>query len=353
MPHVGGGSNSGGYHSGGSGSKGSSSITSIKRDIYGNEHSKYYIRPGFYFNCIYVPYSRIHRGYNAIRGFLSILFLGLIFIGLGLCSVFFKSFGQSLEEYSLNRYSEIYDSNDKSYEYNVLIEIVAYDNLKEVDYMPIVGDNIDKSIDEIFGNQNSLFGGSLANELKNKENKVETLYEMLTKALSDTNSTLSLKYYEENTYSSDIINRTTYDSGSDLELKEKMQEFYNITGYNISFDISTYDQAYPTRYYGLVFMSLIGSALIIYSIVYMVLAIKAVKRINEEDKNGNLKEYYEGDISYEEQIKRHPLDEPYKYSINEYEELKKEFEINQEDYKVEPIEAEKEETNKEETDETK
>ena len=332
MPHVGGGSNSGGFHSGGS--HGSSSINTIRRDIYGNEHSKYYVRPGFYFNSIYVPYSRVHRGYKAIRGFLSILILGLVFIGLGLCSVFFKSFGQSLEDYSLKRYSEVYDENDKSYEYNILIEIVAYDNLKEVDYMPIVGDNVDYSIDEIFGNQKSLFGGFLASELQKEENKVENLYKILTKSLSDTNDTLLTKYYEENAYSSKIINRTKFDSGSDIELKLELEKFYTNTGYNISIDISTYNQAYPRTYYGLFFMGIIGLALIIYSIVYINLAVRAVKVINEEDKNGNLKEYYEGDISYEEQIKRHPLDEPYKYSINEYNELKKEFELDNKSFEV-------------------
>ena len=83
-------------------------------------------------------------------------------------------------------------------------------------------------------------------------------------------------------------------------------------------------------------------ALIIYSLVYIGFAIRAVKKINEADKNGNLKEYYEGDISFEEQIKRHPLDEPYTYSQAEYDELKKEFEINKADYEMEPIEPIKE-----------
>lgn len=340
MPHVGGGSNSGGFHSGGSHSGGSTS--SIRRDIYGNDHSRYYIRPGFYFHMIYVPYSRIHRGYNAVRGFITILILGLIFVGLGILSAFSNVFSQSLEEYSIERYEEIYDSNDSSYEYNVLIEVVIYDDLKELDYMPIVGDSLDKEVDEIFGNEKSLFGGKFAKGLEAKENKAEDLYAILANALSETNDTLTKKYYEDNTNTSKIVNRTEYDSGSDVELMLELNEFYMITGYNICIDVSTFNQAYPREYYGLFFMGAIGLALIIYSLVYIGFAIRAVKKINEADKNGNLKEYYEGDISFEEQIKRHPLDEPYTYSQAEYDELKKEFEINKADYEVEPIEPIKE-----------
>lgn len=335
MPHVGGGSSShGGFHSGGSHS---SAPRAPRRDIYGKEHHSYYIRPGFYFSGIYVPYSRVHRGYYAIRGIIALICVGIFIVGLGIGTLHLRGSEDALESYSLNRYSEVYQQ-DSNYEYNVLVEIVAYDNLKELDYMPIVGDNLDYSIDQMFGNQSSFFGNKLYNNLNKYEYQVSSLADALNTSLMELNERIDLLYsnplYSNNVKDIKIINNTTYSIGDDTSLKEAMNHFYELTGYNICIDISTYDTAYPQAYYMLIVLSIIGGGVIIFGFYRLIKTIIAVEKINEADKNDDLGKYFEGDIKYDEYRKKHSMDEPYTYNPNEYEELKKEFETNPKDFEV-------------------
>lgn len=333
MPHVGGGSNSGGFHSGGSGSSSSSSIP--KTDVYGNTHSKYYIKPGYYYHSIYVPYSRVHRGLHAIGGLFVILLVGLLFIGAAVLSIFKTKTDSALEEYSLDRYSDVY-THDKSYECNLLIEIVAYENLKEIDYLPIVGDNVVITIDEMFGNQYTYFGGAFKEELDKTEDKVLNLYSILATSLGKTNDSITQKYYTGNTYASQILNRTTNDLGDTTALEAEIEEFYTLTGYNITIDISTYKSVYHISYPLTIGLFLAGIGIITFGMVMIIKTLRAVKKINEEDKKGNLKEYYEGEVSYEEHIKKYSMDEPYTYNKSEYDDLRKEFEIDKKEYEMNP-----------------
>lgn len=328
MPHVGGGSSSsGGFHSGGH-----SSGTKIapRKDIYGNIHRSFYFRPGFYFQTIYVPYSRVHRTFYAIRGFITLILLGIILIGFGISTSFIRVTSQALVDYSIQRYKDIYSSSEDE----LLIEIVAYDNLKEIDYLPIVGDNIHLDIDSMFGNQKSTFGGILFNELEQTEEKVTNIYSIVASSLTKTTATITKKYGQNSINKSRVYNNTTYVLGDDSSIKNALNEFYEVTGYSISLDISTFDQAYPRQYYMLIFLSTLGGVFIIYSIFRLIKALDAVKVINEADKNDDLEKYYEGEISFEEQKKRHSMDEPYKYNPKEFEELKKEFEIKKEDFEI-------------------
>lgn len=344
MPHVGGGSNSGGFHSGGS--SGSTSIRSIpKTDVYGNAHSKYYLYPGFYYHGVYVPYSRVHRRYNAIRSYLIFMLISLAIIGMGIASIFVTKYDEALEDYSLDRYSDVY-KHDKNYEYNIMIEIIAYDNQKEIDYLPIVGDEVAKDIDNMFGNQKTIFGGNLAENIRYEDNKVKSLYNAIAQALDLTNNSISKSYYSNNTYSTKIINRTKFDLGDDTKLMEEMEEFYTLTGYNIIIDINNYKSAYHPNYPFMIIFFCMGSFLLVYSVYHVFKSLNAVKMINIEDEKGNLEEYYEGEIFYEDQVKKYSMDEPYKYNRAEYDELKKEyekefeidkskFEIDKEDYESE------------------
>ena len=331
MPHVGGGHSShGGFHS--SGGSHSSTPRAPRKDVYGNTHNTYYLRPGFYFNSIYVPYSRVHRGYYAIRGIIFMIFFGIFIIGLGVGTLHLRGSEDALESYSLERYSEVYNIKDSNYESNVLIEIVAFDNLMEIDYMPIVGDNLDMNIDAMFGNQYSIFGAKFYNALNKYEYQVTNLYTALYNSLRDFNDYIDFLYYDQlytyNTMHIQVLNNTTFDLGDDTLLKDEMIRFYNLTGYNICIDVNTFDTAYPPAYYMLIILSTIGGLIIIYGFYRLIKTIIAVEKINEADKNGDLGKYFEGDIKYEEYQKRHSMDEPYTYNPNEYEELKKEFEDN-------------------------
>ncbi len=323
MPHVGGGSNSGGFHSGGS-----SGTTSIPRtDIYGRNHSNYYVRPGFYYGGIYVPYSRVHRGYHAISRYFFYFIISIILIVIGIVAGNVTKTDSKLQDYSLERYEEVYESG-KNYESNILIEIIAYDNLTEIDYMPIVGDDIRLSIDEMFGNQKSYFGGIFATNLEKTNEKVSNLYSILAVSLAETNKNINNKYYTNNTKASKIINNTDFNLGSSTELQTAMDNFYDLTGYNISIDVNNYGSVYkPNKTIMWVLIGVAGFFIII-GVLAIVKASKAVKFINKEDEKGNLKEYYEGEVDYETQTSKYSMDEPYKYDKSEYEALKKEYLAN-------------------------
>ena len=327
MPHVGGGSSGGGggFHSG---SSGTSNIP--KTDFYGNAHSSHYFRPGYYYGGVYVPYSRVHRGFHAISRYFFMLIPAILFIVIGILSVTITKSDDRLVEYSLDRYSQVY-THDSHYEKNVLIEIVAYENLKDIDYMPIVGDDVNKKIDEAFGNDKTIFGGYFAEELDKCDNKVESLYPILATSLEKTNNDILLKfafssYHETNNDASKTINNTSYNLGNADKLNEEINKFYKITGYNIIIDVNTYKAAYKADYTLLICLVCFGSFLFIVFVFSIVKGLRAVKFINKEDEKGNLKQYFEGEVDYETHVKRYSMDEPQKFDRTEYEKFKKECE---------------------------
>ena len=328
MPHVGGGSHSGGFHSS---SSGTSSIP--RTDVYGRTHSRYYKRPGYYYHGIYVPYSRRFRLFNAIRGYFFLIIFTIAFFAGGAIALANPKSDDKLTDHALNRYSEVY-KHDASYEYNLLIEIVAYDNLTEIDYLPIVGDNVFHSVDDMFGNQQTEFGYAFAQKLSNTNEKVANLYTILAEALEETNSKLSTKYYTHNTFDSKVVNTTNFDCGDKTALEAALQSFYNITGYNISVDVSNFGTVYKPNIAIAVVLFAMGTLGLAAGIFSIIKAVQAVKAINAADKKGDLKNYYEGEVSFEEHTKRHSMDEPYIYNKNEYDDLRKSFEINNKDFEI-------------------
>ncbi len=322
MPHVGGGSSGGGggFHSG---SSGTSSIP--KTDFYGNAHSRHYYRPGYYYGGVYVPYSRVHRGFHAISRYFFMLIPAILFIVIGILSATITKTNERLVEYSLDRYSKIYPQGS-DYEKNLLIEIVAYDNLKDIDYMPIVGDEVNVKIDETFGNEKTIFGGIFAENLEKYEMKVSNLYEILAISLEEVNDLITKKYYENNYKLSKAINNTSYNLGDDTKLNEALNKFYELTGYNISVDVNAYSTVYKADYTLLICLVCFGSFLIIVFVFSIVKGLRAVKFINKEDEKGNLKQYFEGEVDYETHVKRYSMDEPQKFDRTEYEKFKKECE---------------------------
>lgn len=320
MPHVGGGSNSGGFSSSSSGTS-----STPRTDVYGNTHSNYYYRPGFYYGGMYVPYSRVNRGFNAVKRYFILLVIGLVFAVAGVLIFFNTGDSTKLEEYSIDRYNTIY--SDYNYnESNIMIEIVAYDELTKIDYLPIVGDNVSYSIDELFGNQYSLFGGIFADNLSKTEYKVTNLYSVIALSLSEVNDTLSTKYFTKNDSECTIVNNTSFEINGYDALIIELNEFYSITGYAISVDVSNTSDVYKPNYGPLIGFSLLGIAIIVIGIIQIVKSTKAVKKINEAEKNGTAKNYYEGEVDYDEQIKSHPIDEPYRYDFSEYDKLRKKHE---------------------------
>ena len=314
MAHVGGGSNSGGFHSGGS-----SNGSTIKYDVYGNKHKDYYRGPGFYYHGIRVHYSNKGRTFYTIKNVILSVLVSILFFCISFIILNNEKSDDKLEEYSLKEYNNIYNSNEN----NILIEIVAYDNLKELDYLPIVGDNVDKKVDNMFGNQKSYFGSIFYNNLNNYDEKVSNLYEILSISLSNVNGELKEKYITDNESNSKIYNHTSFNLGDDKKLLDEMEEFYLITGYNISIDIINYNMVYTKNVFIFIVFITISIIILIISIFSLIKHIKAVKFINEEEKKGNLDKYFEGEIKFDEFLKRHPLDIKFKYNDSENDELRK------------------------------
>lgn len=320
MPHVGGGSSGGGGFSHSSGG-GTTSIP--KTDVYGNPHSKHYYRPGFYYNSIYIPYSRVNRKFVALKNVFLTFFITIVFTLVGILA-FNKGVGKNtskLQEYALNEYSKVYSPSSASYEYNLLIEIVPFKNLDGIDYMPIVGDNVNKEIDYMFGNENTIFGSHLKANLDKDSDEVHNIYLILANSLNEAMTKIGSKYYNSNNESAKINNDTDIEIVGYNELVNSQKNFYELTGYQISFVISQYEAVYKNDYtLGFIFT---GVAIIMFgfSIYLVIKTLKAVKFIDKEERNGNGAKYFEGEVDYDTYVKDHPINSKIKYDRNEYDYL--------------------------------
>ena len=332
MPHVGGGSSGGGFHSGGSFNSSSSSSYVPRKNVYGQNHSVYYRRPGYYYHGTYVPYSRVNRTYNAISGTFVILIFSFFFIVLSFFLMKYTADHASIEDYSLDRYSQIFE-HDSYYEDHLMIEIIVYDNEEEIDYLPIVGDNVVGYVDSSFGNEYSSFGRSLYLALNRSSNKVSILYSSIEESLKEVNKSYSTKIRNNIPSCGKVLNNTSFDFGDSQDLEEAIKAFYDNTGYNVVVDINTYGSLHHMNYFVVFLFMGFGVLLIIAFISTIRKKLQAVKEINKADKEGNLEKYFEGEVKYEDHIKKHSMDEKYKYDPKEYEDLRKEFEIDLSKYK--------------------
>jgi len=318
MPHAGGG---GGSHGGGFHSSSSSGVRNTPRvDSYGRTHSQHYVRPGFYYHNTYVPYSRVGRVRNSIGGHIVSIIVSIIVFIVGI-SAYKDSSSYSdsnLENYALDKYAEIYNQTSKDYECNILVTIVCYDDLEQFDYISIVGDDINFAVDNMFGNQNTVFGGSVASIVPSK-NYYDNLYSYLSECVEAATLNVSRKYYTENSTSSYVVNESHLGDISGInDLKNAEEDFYEASGYRISFLITDSSKAYQPNVMILVVTFLIGGVIALVSIIKIITTIKVVNFITQEEKNGNGGKYFEGEVNYETHQANHPIDQAYNYDPNEF-----------------------------------
>ena len=190
MPHVGGGGHcgGGGFHSFG-GFHGSSSSHTPRFDKHGHMHSTYYIRPGFYYRCHYIPFSyRERRGiyFFASSIFLFITAIALAFFAGHLCTLKGQYDQGKLEDYGLEQYAEVYDSSSEHYEKNILVTFVEYKDYTAYDYVCINGDKVAMYVDALFGSTSSTFGKALTSNVS-YSNYGDNLYSGLAAALNEVN----------------------------------------------------------------------------------------------------------------------------------------------------------------------
>ena len=310
MPHAGGG---GGFSGGGFHSSSSSHSSVPKFDHSGRPHSSYYIRPGFYYHHIFVDYDREKRRTQAITGPIVMLVFALLFLGIFTMG-FLSETGYSednLEGFAIERYYDIYDDSSKNFEDNLLVTIVAYEDKTQYDYITIVGDNVNYKIDRLFGNQYSEFGELVFENVK-YDDYYDSLYLTLSSCLNELNSTLDKKYCLNNELNSKIVNTTTFgEIQGENELKQSCKDFYDITGYQISFIVCDSRIAYQFEWVPFILVTIFMGVFIAVSIVLLIKNLDAVKQIGEAEKNGTAKEYFEGEDDYDTHIKNNPQDDPY------------------------------------------
>ena len=298
MPHAGGG---GGHSGGGFHSSGGHSSTP-RFDHSGKPHSSFYIRPGFYYHHVYVPYERDKRVSNALLGpiitiIFAILFASVIIFGTLSDTKYSED---NLKSYSIDRYYDVYDESKNNFEYNLLISIVAYPDGNTYDYITIVGDYVNNTIDSYFGNQYSLFGGLVYRNVNDVSN---SLYSDLAACLKEVNNTISGST-GIGTSECKIINETTYVSEAGRnELEAEFNTFFEKTGYSISLLVSDSEEVYKLDIIPLIIVSVIFIAVIGLAVIWLNKNLKAVKAINESEIQGNERDYFEGEDDYDTFLK--------------------------------------------------
>ena len=308
MPHAGGG---GGHSGGGFHSSGGHSSTP-RFDHSGKPHSSYYIRPGFYYNHVFVPYERKNRIRNALFApIITIVFALFFSIVITFAVISDTKYSEdNLESYSIDRYYDVYDEDKPDFEYNLLISIVAYPDGKTYDYITIVGDYVDKTTDLWFGNQFSLFGGLV---YANVEDVSNNLYSDLAYCLKKVNDGIT-DNLGNGVSNCKIINETTYvGSNGKSELENEFNTFYEKTGYNISLLVSDSEEVYKLDIVPIVFICIAFIASIGFAIFLLKRNMKAVKAINESEAQGNERDYFEGEDDYDTFMKENGQDDNDQY----------------------------------------
>ena len=322
MPHVGGGghfSGGGGFHSFG----GHSSSSSTPRfDKHGNLHSSYYIRPGFYYRCHYIPYGHRERRalyYYASSIFLFITAIALIFFAAHIVTLKGEYNESKIEDYGLEQYERVYDKHSNYYEKNILITFVDYENEQAYDYVCINGDEVDWIVDITFGSPDySDFGRAMKQYMPSK-NYRGSLYLNLAKCINQINekfkpsgyySFISTRNSENNKKSVTVLNHTSHEYAyGKTYLTQAIDEFYSLTKYNIVFVIDTNENVYSVDWALFALLTSVSVISVLCGIGLIVQKRKNIEFLEEEIKNGNAEKYFEGEDTFEEYCKEHPLDD--------------------------------------------
>lgn len=314
MPHAGGGGHSGGggFHSSGSHN---SSSSKPRYDNQGRLHSAYYIRPGFYYRTRYIPYTS--KGRKSISNFAAAIIGFVVSIIFILLSVFViscegKYDDDRLESKSFELYSEVYDKNSSDYERNILITFVTYEDNHQFDYFCIIGDWIDSSVDWEFGDNNSTFGKTLINNVPS-EYSPNDICKYLSISLNTVNEDVgNHTQYSSNNFgkpnNSSILNKTSLDlTNGKSDLESSIDEFYKLTGDNITFVIDDNMNFYSVQWGIVIILIGLSAIMMVLGVVSIINKKKDIKHIENAIKNGEASKYYEGEDPFEEYYKNHPL----------------------------------------------
>lgn len=319
MPHVGGGGHFGGGHSfHSSGFRGSGIHSSARRyDNHGHLHSHYYVRPGFYYRSRFVPYSREER--ESLINYIGAVFLFII--AFVLACVSFSIIGNKgeysedrLRRFALDQYEEVYDKSKFDYEKNILVTFVTYEDKSTYDYLCIIGDDVNSITWSCFYNNDADFCSALRSNLR-KYNYSTSLYRAFSDSLDKANEyigSFNLIYSDLGTHGSSTNSQIILDSKykvSDSDkylLMNKCDKFHSYHGYNISFVIVDNEKAYSIDWKAFIVIWSLTGLTIFGGILSLVETKKRISFIENAIKNGEAKDYYEGEDPFEEYSANNP-----------------------------------------------
>lgn len=312
MPHVGGcgGSGaSGGCNSGGDGGHRAPIVT-----------PKYY-----YYNNRMIPFSQKDRRGKFFASQILTFIFGLCLFALAGVGISQKgSYDENtLNKYSMSKYSEIYNEKSNDYESNILVTIVTYENPNKYDYVCVVGNDVGKTIDICFGNLASTFGSALTSNIP-LTNCTSNLYKNLTDSIESVITYLQSTHYDEYGWMAEsifggaakkaskqnvnVINKSAQDVDAEnlpLLLAE-CSYFYQYTGYNVSFIIDSNNNIFGINWAVVGVLSGFGAIFTIVAIIELIKKKKDVAALQNLIYEGKAEEYLKTDNG-----ERDPFEEYY------------------------------------------
>lgn len=304
MPGPGGGSRGGGF--GGGGSFGGGGRGFGGGGFHGGFHGRPPRRP--FFGFYHRPYGYYGGGF--FGGLLGILMLPIIVIVITLILGSFYVYStittianggeivyneETFQDYAMGEYSKHF-TDTQTYEDNVLVVVLTSEDNSQYYCIAIVGDNIKSSVNEMFGNETTLFGRAITSSIaENYKYSLDSNLAMAMDKMEYNVSYLNLdtpfisKNDMSNKSESKLVNYT------DLTMTEKtvndsLNSFTEKTGIPAVIVVETAENVFgKTMPFGSIVFIIALIALVIFCIVYIVKRVREKKQYDKDfkDQKGN------------------------------------------------------------------
>ena len=304
MAGPGGGSRGGGFGGGsfgGGGNRGGFGGPGHRGPHHHHHHGFYYHHYGFY-----RPYGFFGIG----GGFVSILLMPFLFLGIATMIVIFSIFGMfgniaqgGVTDYDEARFQEYADyeyrnafgaSTSAAYEDNILIVFLTNEEANDYYCIAWVGDHVDADINRLFGNQYTEFGTAIYENINvtnykySLDSNLALVVDQMADEISDldVDKTFSCKESEHNVAKSKLINRGVYNLNSET-VNAALERFTEETGITMSIVVNNMDTVLGVDYSSMIMSIIIVLILVALSIFFIVKGVQARRRKKADAANAN------------------------------------------------------------------
>jgi hypothetical protein len=319
MPGPGGGSRGGGFGRSGGGSFGSGSGgfgrgsggfgRGPRPGRFGGFYRPHFHMPFFGFPRPFFGYG--YGGGGCLGGLMGIILFPVLIISI-VASVIFSIFGsfggsvsniasgghyiendEKMKNYCMEQYAKEF-SDTVEYEDNILIVFLVDDNRKDFYTKVYVGDNIEDSINDMFGGMYTEYGRSLMNNIqKNYDDSLSRTLAATVRDMTNEINDLSLEssFYEEKGSPGEYISHVT--SHSSIEINENtinsaLKDFTEETDIPIVIVIDDMDEVLDKRINGQDILNVIlAIAIGGLGIYFIVRAVKGQKTVKDDQSDEN------------------------------------------------------------------